>query len=48
MRLFEALCQEGYRGGYDSVRRFVKRWKKTQRPAVPQAFVPVAFAPGAN
>jgi transposase len=48
MRLFEALRQEGYRGGYDSVRRFVKRWKKAQGPSVTQAFVPLAFAPGAK
>lgn len=48
MRLFEALRKEGYRGGYDSVRRFVKRWKKAQRPAVAQAFVPLAFAPRAK
>lgn len=48
MRLFEALQQEGYRGGYDSVRRFVKRWKKTQRPALTHAFIPLAFAPGAK
>lgn len=48
MRLFEALCQEGYRGGYDSVRRFVKRWKKSHRPTVTPAFVPLAFAPGAK
>lgn len=47
-RLFEALQQEGYGGGYDSVRRFVKRWKQTPRPAVTQAFVPLAFAPGAT
>jgi len=47
-RLFEALQQEGYGGGYDSVRRFVKRWKQAQRPAVTQAFVPLAFAPGAK
>jgi transposase len=25
MRLFDALRKEGYRGGYDSIRRFVKR-----------------------
>jgi transposase len=48
MRLFEALRREGYGGGYDSVRRFVKRWKKAQRPSVTQAFVPLAFAPGAK
>lgn len=48
MRLFHALQQEGYGGGYDSVRRFVKRWKKSQCPAVTHAFVPLAFAPGAK
>jgi transposase len=48
MRLFEALQKEGYGGGYDSVRRFVKRWKKAQHPSVTQAFVPLAFAPGAK
>jgi transposase len=48
MRLFEGLQREGYGGGYDSVRRFVKGWKKAQRPSVTQAFVPLAFAPGAK
>jgi transposase len=48
MRLFDALRQEGYGGGYDSVRRFVKRWKKSQCSAVTHAFVPLAFAPGAK
>jgi transposase len=47
-RLFEALQQEGDGGGDDSVRRVVKRWKQPQRPAVTQAFVPLAFAPGAK
>jgi transposase len=48
MRLLEGLQREGYGGGYDSVRRFVKGWKKAQRPSVTQAFVPLAFAPGAQ
>ena len=48
MRLFHALQQEGYGGGYDSVRRFVKRWQKSQCPAVTHAFVPLAFAPNAK
>src|SRR5277367_132106 len=46
-RLFEGLQVEGYRGAYDSVQRFVQRWKATKSgPAVTQAFVPLAFAPG--
>ena len=46
-RLFEGLQAEGYRGAYDSVQRFVQRWKaETSGPPVTQAFVPLAFAPG--
>lgn len=46
-RLFEGLQAEGYIGAYDSVQRFVKRWKATTtRPSASQAFVPLRFAPG--
>jgi len=46
-RLFEGLQAEGYRGAYDSVQRFVKRWKtQSSRPSSTQAFVPLRFAPG--
>lgn len=47
-RLFEGLHIEGYRGSYDPVQRFVKRWKaeRASRPAVTGAFVPLAFPPG--
>ena len=46
-RLFEGLQAEGYRGAYDSVQRFVQRWKLSKsRPTLNQAFVPLAFAPG--
>jgi transposase len=47
-RLFEGLQAEGYRGSYHPVQRFVKRWKAQRgtRPAVTQAFVPLAFPPG--
>ena len=48
MRLFEALPREGSGGGYDRVRRLVKRWQKAQRPSVTQAFVPWVLAPGAQ
>jgi transposase len=46
--LFEGLQAEGYRGSYDPVQRFVKHWKadRAGRPAVTQAFVPLAFPPG--
>ncbi|MDQ3524901.1 MAG: IS21 family transposase [Chloroflexota bacterium] len=46
-RLFEGLQAEGYRGAYDSVQRFVQRWKAIKSgPSPAQAFVPLAFAPG--
>lgn len=46
-RLFEGLQAAGYSGAYDSVQRFVKRWKsQAGHVAVTQAFVPLAFAPG--
>ncbi|WP_294052026.1 helix-turn-helix domain-containing protein [Thiolapillus sp.] len=44
-RLFEDLQGAGYAGAYDSVQRFVKRWKQT-RPALTQAFVPLVFPAG--
>jgi transposase len=46
-RLFEGLQAEGYRGAYDSVQRFVQRWKAAKSgSALTQAYVPLAFAPG--
>jgi transposase len=46
-RLFEGLQEIGYLGAYDSVQRFVKRWKSGNvGPKVTEAFVPMAFAPG--
>jgi transposase len=46
-RLFEGLQVEGYRGAYDSVQRFVQRWKAAKSgPGLAHAFVPLAFSPG--
>ena len=46
-RLFEGLQAEGYRGAYDSVQRFVQRWKAAKSgPAFTDACVPLVFAPG--
>ena len=47
-RLFEGLRIEGYRGSYDQVQRFVKRWKveRLNEPAVTQALCkPCPFPP---
>jgi transposase len=43
--LYECLQVEGYRGSYTAVQRYVKHWKKqhASRPAIKQAFVPLAF-----
>jgi hypothetical protein len=44
-RLFEGLQAEGYRGAYDSVQRFVQRWKAAKSgPSLTQAYVPLMFA----
>ena len=46
-RLFEGLQEAGYGGAYDSVQRFVKRWKAAHHgPKVTEAFVPLLFAAG--
>ena len=45
-RLFEALRQDGYAGGYDSVRRYAQRWFEERAAAAQGAFVPLVFAPG--
>lgn len=46
-RLYADLQRAGYAGAYDSVQRFVKRWKQSQPgQAVSTAFVPLQFAPG--
>jgi transposase len=45
-RMYECLCEQGYQGAYDSIQRFIKRWKKLhQGPKVTEAFVPMTFLP---
>ena len=45
--LFKRLQTAGYQGGYDAVRRYIRRWKQRQPAQTPaQAFVPLTFAPG--
>jgi transposase len=46
VRLFEALREEGYAGGYDSVRRYARRWFRDRVVNTQGVFVPLAFAPG--
>lgn len=44
--LFEALQAEGYQGAYDSVQRYVKRWRAQHQVLSRQAFIPLSFEPG--
>jgi len=44
--LYEALQGEGYRGGYDQVRRYVKDWREAHRSIIKDAYVPLSFEPG--
>ena len=44
--LYEALQGEGYRGAYDSVRRFVKHWRAEHQGTPVDAYIPLVFEPG--
>ena len=44
--LYEALQEEGYRGGYDTVRRYVKGWREARAVGVSDVYVPLSFDPG--
>jgi transposase len=46
IRLFEELRGLGYEGGYDAVRRYVRRWRREQSTSTTDIFVPLSFAPG--
>lgn len=43
--LFEGLQRQGFGGGYDSVRRYVQKWRKSGNKKV-EAYIPQTFAPG--
>ena len=44
--MYEALQGEGYRGAYDSVRRFVKNWREEHQGTPTDAYIPLVFEPG--
>lgn len=44
--LFEQLQRDGFTGGYDSVRRYVQKWRKSAQDREVKAFIPLSFAPG--
>jgi transposase len=45
MVLFEEIQREGFVGGYDSVRRYVQKWRKQTHAGPVTAFIPQSFAP---
>lgn len=46
VRLFETLQAEGYEGGYDTVRRYARRWAAQRASGASEVFIPLWFAPG--
>lgn len=45
-RIFDDLARLGFKGSYDSVRRFAKHWRVARQSGIGEAFVPLSFAPG--
>ncbi len=46
MALFEELQRDGFEGRYDSIRRYIKRWRDSESASVITAYIPQYFAPG--
>lgn len=44
--LFEELQRQGFGGGYDSVRRYVQKWKRSKAGMKVEAYIPQTFDPG--
>jgi len=44
--LFEELQRQGFTGGYDSVKRFVRRWRDRDEGKQVTAYIPQTFDPG--
>ncbi len=46
VRIYEALRNLGYDGGYDAVRRYASAWARAREQASRDAYVPLSFDPG--
>jgi transposase len=46
MRLYEFLRDQGYEGSYDSVQRYVQRWRLEKGKIKTDTFIPLYFPPG--
>ena len=44
--LFEQLQRDGFTGGYDSVRRFIRQWRTKEQVLSASVFIPLSFDPG--
>ena len=44
--LFEELQRQGFEGGYDSVRRYVQKWRNSEEGRKVTAYIPQSFDPG--
>ena len=45
-RIWKELANDGYEGGYDSVRRYAKKWRIAHGKQQAEAFIPLIFDPG--
>ena len=45
-KLYGALQSEGYEGGYDAIRRYIKKWKEEHGTGRKNAYVPQEFGKG--
>lgn len=45
-QIWKELADDGYDGGYDSVRRYAKKWRVEHGKQQAQAFIPLIFDPG--
>jgi transposase len=45
-KIYAALRNEGYEGGYDAVRRYIKGWKEEHSSGRQNAYVPLQFGKG--
>lgn len=46
VKLYEFLKQQGYEGGYDSVRKYVCNWRQAKGKVPAETYIPLSFAPG--
>lgn len=46
VKIFKELQLLGYSGGYDSVRRYIKKWRVENGKAKQEGFIPLQYEPG--